>query len=189
MEVKFPPAVILTSSNLNVLEGEDVKLTCSATANPSDVIYKWYKNDVIINGDLSTSYFIHKITREDHGAIIACEVKNSVGESRATHTLSVNFGPVFKSPLPAVFGAELGNEVKLKCEVEGNPQPEIIWLLEGNTRVLSTESELNLGEMAYDLVGKYLCRASVRGFAEISGSTTVFIKGAFYGVPCEGSFC
>ena len=191
LEVKYPPAVKLIMDREHVLEGEDVKFTCDATANPGQVIYKWFKNDAVVMGDYSTSYTMRRVSRDDNGAKITCEVSNAVGVAKASHVLNLSFGPVLRSPLQEVYGVLPGQEVKLKCDVAGNPAPEIIWLFEGSPRVLSTESELIIPAMNYDLAGKYLCRASVRGFPEISTSTQVFIKGEGNGtmdrhVKCRG---
>lgn len=177
LEVKYPPAVKLIMDREHVLEGEDVKFTCDATANPGAVIYKWYKNDEVVVGDHATSFTMRQVSREDNGAKIACEVSNAVGVAKSSLVLNLNFGPVLRSSLQDVYGVIPGQEVKLKCDVAGNPAPEIIWLFEGSDRVLSTEPELVIPQMNYDSAGKYLCRASVRGFPEISTSTQVFIKG------------
>lgn len=181
IEVKYPPDVKLVVDKEFVFEGDDVKFSCEATANPSEVIYKWYKNDEIVVGDHSTSYLIRKASREHDSVAITCEVSNAIGVAKASHVLRVNFGPVFRSPLESIRGVSLGQEVKLSCDVGGNPAPEITWLFEGSPRVLSTESDLIIPEMNYDHAGRYICRAAVRGFPEITASTQVFIKGKISG--------
>ena len=178
MEVKYPPDVQLTVDRTHITEGDDLRFSCSATANPADsLVYKWYKNDEVVFGDVSTTLILPKVGRELNGAVIACEVTNAVGARRAENTLNINFGPVFKTEMNQVHGVELGHEARLLCDVDGNPTPEITWLFEKSPRVLSTESALVIPEMNYDTAGRYLCRASVRGFSEIAASTQVFIKG------------
>ncbi|KAI1286001.1 Irregular chiasm C-roughest protein [Halotydeus destructor] len=178
MKVKYPPDVQLTIDQAHVAEGEDIRLTCTATANPVDgMVYKWYKNDEVVAGTEDTVLVLAKVTKELNGAVIGCQVTNSVGSTLATQVLSVQFGPVFGTPLAPVTGVQLDQLVKLQCDVQGNPKPEITWLFEKSPRVLSTESELTIGQMTKDSAGSYLCRASVRGFAEIAASTHVFIKG------------
>lgn len=175
--VKFPPDVSLSMDRQHVLEGEDVTFNCEASANPKHMVFKWFRDGQVVVGDHATSYTIHSVSREDNGVTVTCEVSNAVGVAKSSLVLSLNFGPVLRSPLQQVYGATIGQEVRLKCDVAGNPSPEIIWLFEGSPRVLSTESELVIPEMNYDSAGRYLCRASVRGFPEISTSTQVFIKG------------
>lgn len=178
LEVKYAPEVTLTVDRTHITEGDDLRFTCTASANPAlDLVYKWYKNDEVVIGDVSTTLILPHVTRDLNGAVIACEVANAVGARRAEHVLSVHFGPVWRTPLPAVHGADLGQQVKLTCDVDGNPQPEITWLFEKSPRVLSTDAELVIGEMSYELAGRYVCRAAVRGFDEIVAATQVFIKG------------
>ncbi|RWS04821.1 irregular chiasm C-roughest protein-like protein, partial [Dinothrombium tinctorium] len=178
MEVKYPPDVKLSADKTDIGEFENVRFVCEATANPSDIVYKWYKNDVVVEGDNFKTFEIQKVTRKDNNAKIACEVKNSVGTTKVSHTLNVRFAPMFKSSPVTVFAADLGQEVKLTCDVDGNPKPKIIWLFDGSPKVLGTDSELKIPEMNYEKSGKYVCRASVEGFEEIWASTLVFIKGA-----------
>lgn len=179
MEVKYAPEVQLTIDKNNIIEMDDVRFTCTATANPSDIIFKWYKNDEIIVGDHTTTLVIPKLTRDLNEAVIACEVSNSVGTTKASHKLNIQFGPVITTPLENVFAAELGQEVRLTCNIEGNPHPEMTWLFHGSPEVLSTNSELIIPNMNYEKSGKYICRGSVAGFPEISATTLVFIKGNF----------
>ena len=117
------------------------------------------------------------VDRVMNSAVIACEVSNTVGQSRATHTLNIAFGPILKTLEDQVFGSDLGRDVRLKCEVEGNPKPDITWLKLGQTNVLSKDSELFIRGMNREKVGKYICRASVKGFPEISAKHIVALNG------------
>ncbi|RWS31641.1 irregular chiasm C-roughest protein-like protein [Leptotrombidium deliense] len=177
IEVKYPPDVKLTVNSTNIGEFDDVRFTCEASANPADIVYKWYKNNEVVVGDYSTTFEIRKISRNYNKAEISCEVSNSVGTTKATHTLDVHFGPAFKSAPEKVLSADIGSEVKLNCDVDGNPKPKVVWLFNSSPKVLSTERELIIPEMTYEKSGKYICRAAVEGFPEIWTSTLVFIKG------------
>lgn len=112
-----------------------------------------------------------------NSAIIACEVSNSVGQSRATHTLDVSYGPVLKSTSDQVYEVDIGKDVRLKCEVEGNPKPVITWLKLGKNDTLNTDSELLVKAVNKGNAGKYICRASVKGFPEIQTLKIVTING------------
>jgi len=178
LEVKYAPEVtLIVDNNAHVVEGSDVRFECEARANPSSVVYKWYNNDEVIIGDHMTSLTLTKVTRDMNGAAITCEVTNAIGTTKAKHELNIHYGPVVKTPLESVVGAELGREVRLTCDVDGNPKPDIIWLFEGSPLVQSTDAQLVIREMTHEKTGKYICRASVPGFKEVSASTFVFIKG------------
>lgn len=85
-------------------------------------------------------------------------------------------GPVFRSTIENV-AADIGTEVSLNCDVEGNPQPDTVWTFEGSDAILSTDPRLLIPQLTLDKAGKYTCRATVAGFAEISTNVLVFIKG------------
>lgn len=43
-------------------------------------------------------------------------------------------GPIFKSK-PKSVEADIDSMISLSCDVDGNPQPDILWIHEGNDRV------------------------------------------------------
>ncbi len=176
-EVRYAPEVQLKISSAQIQIGDDISFVCEANGNPNQLLYKWFKNDEIIAGDHGTRLFIQKVTKEMNGQVISCEVSNSVGSSKAKHTLDISYGPTFKTPLDSVFGAELGQDVRLMCDVDGNPKPDITWLMLGSSSVVHIGPELTINDMSKEKVGKYICRATVKGFPEISAQSLVFIKG------------
>ncbi|CAL1264417.1 unnamed protein product [Larinioides sclopetarius] len=176
LEVKYPPEITLKVSSDKIMEGDNVKFTCEAVANPADVNIKWQRNDEVIAGDHSTTYTISRVTREYNKDTISCEVSNAVGTTKSTHTLNVLYGPVFRSTIENV-AADIGSEVTLSCDVDGNPKPDTVWTFEGSDAVLSTQSKLVIPQLTLDRAGRYTCRATVVGFPEISTDVLVFIKG------------
>lgn len=90
------------------------------------------------------------------------------------------FGQFADSPeiqsRPANVEADIGSNVTLHCDVNGNPEPEISWTYEGSRRVLSS-GPTYIFRMNHDLSGKYTCTARVPGFAEVSADAHVFLKG------------
>jgi hypothetical protein len=94
--------------------------------------------------------------------------------------LSFLFGQFADSPeirsRPSNVEADIGSNVTLRCDVNGNPEPEISWTYEGSRRVLSTGPAYTFW-MNHDMAGKYTCTARVPGFAEVSADAHVFLKG------------
>lgn len=176
LEVKYPPEITLKVSSDKITEFDNIKFTCEAVANPSEVIYKWYRNDEVIVGDHTTTYIISRVTRDYNKDTISCEVSNSVGTTKSTHTLNILYGPVFRSTMDNV-AADVGSEVTLTCDVEGNPTPDTVWTFEGSSAVLSTDSRYVIPQLTSERAGRYTCRATVAGFSEISTDVLVFIKG------------
>lgn len=85
-------------------------------------------------------------------------------------------GPVIRSR-PGNVEADVGSNVTLRCDVDGNPEPEIVWTFESSRRVLSTGAAYTFW-MSPDTAGKYICTARVPGFNEISAEAHVLLKGA-----------
>ncbi|XP_046635750.1 irregular chiasm C-roughest protein-like isoform X2 [Daphnia pulicaria] len=175
MEVKYAPKVTVTVEQGRIAELESVRLSCHADANPPNVVYKWYINDEIAYGDYTTELTIASASRKLNGAIVKCEVTNAVGKGEDNQTLSVHYSPEIRSR-PSNVEADIGSNVTLRCDVNGNPEPEISWTYEGSRRVLSTGPAYTFW-MNHDMAGKYTCTARVPGFAEVSADAHVFLKG------------
>ncbi|KAG0424991.1 hypothetical protein HPB47_027818, partial [Ixodes persulcatus] len=176
MEVKYPPDITLTVESDKISEFDDVRFHCQAVANPSDIVYKWYRNDEIIAGDHTTELVLPRVTRNFNGDTITCEARNDVGTTKSTHTLNIHYRPAFKKPEETV-AAEEGTEVTLHCEVDSNPKPDIVWHHEGSERVLGKQATLVIPAMRSHDAGRYSCRATVPGFPEITQDVHVYVKG------------
>ena len=141
-------------------------------------IIVFHDGDHTLNtGDYDDKLTLDSVDKAMNGAVISCEVSNSVGQSKASHKLDVAYAPTFKSPMESVYGVDLGRDARLKCSVDGNPKPDITWLKFGKTDVLNTDSELVVKSVNEEKVGKYICRASIKGFPEISSVIVLRING------------
>ncbi|KAH8291688.1 hypothetical protein KR018_005602 [Drosophila ironensis] len=201
LEVKYAPKVTVSVvggalAGGKIPEGAEVILSCQADANPHELSYRWFINDELMTGDFTTkmvSYqrpisqiqsitslftpqIIHNVTRQYHDAIVKCEVVNAVGKSEESETLDISFGPVFRQR-PVSVEADLGATVSMRCEVAGNPTPEIEWINENNDQVVGRTPELKL-KVTGETAGRYFCKAVVNGFPEIGAEATVYVKRA-----------
>ncbi|CAB0007579.1 unnamed protein product [Nesidiocoris tenuis] len=177
LEVKYAPKVTVSvvGGSSRLMEGMDVRLKCSADANPTDVTYRWYINDRLVDTEATTELLLINVSRAQHDSIVKCEVQNAVGKSEETETLDISYGPRFRKK-PQSLQADAGSTVTLTCDVDGNPQPDIVWLHEPTDRVAGTSSNLSLN-VNPDTSGRYYCKASVMGFPEIGAEATVYLKG------------
>ena len=83
-------------------EGDDVKLTCSATANPPKVSFKWYISDILEYDkvkdddldDQNSTLEISGIGKAMNGKVIKCwasnKIQNKLVESEVLHTLNIH---------------------------------------------------------------------------------------------------
>uniref|UniRef100_A0A182M1Q9 Ig-like domain-containing protein n=1 Tax=Anopheles culicifacies TaxID=139723 RepID=A0A182M1Q9_9DIPT len=207
LEVKYAPKVSVSViggalSGGRIPEGAEVRLSCRADANPSEVTYKWYKADEPILGDYTTEMVsggaycsslimtgtfltsrdkcnhpqvIHNVSKEFHDAVIKCEVHNAVGKSEESEILDISYGPTFRTR-PHSVETDIDRKVTLTCDVDGNPPPEIIWVHEDTNRIVSNSANITL-MATRETAGNYYCKASVRGFPDIEASAAVHLKG------------
>ncbi|XP_017054972.1 irregular chiasm C-roughest protein [Drosophila ficusphila] len=181
LEVKYAPKVAVSVvggalAGGKIPEGAEVILSCQADANPHELSYRWFVNDELMAGDFTTKMIIHNVTRQYHDALVKCEVANAVGKSEESATLDISFGPVFRQR-PVSVEADLGATVSLRCEVAGNPTPEIEWISENSDMVVGREPELKR-KVSSETAGRYFCKAVVNGFPEIGAEATVYVKRA-----------
>ncbi|KAL7745407.1 hypothetical protein ACLKA6_015419 [Drosophila palustris] len=181
LEVKYAPKVSVSVvggalAGGRIPEGAEVILSCQADANPREVTYRWFINDELMTGDFTTKMIIHNVTRQYHDAIVKCEVVNAVGKSEESETLDISFGPVFRQR-PVSKEADLGATVTMRCEVAGNPTPEIEWINENSDQIVGRTPELKL-KVSSETAGRYFCKAVVNGFPEIGAEATVYVKRA-----------
>ncbi|XP_017009136.2 irregular chiasm C-roughest protein [Drosophila takahashii] len=181
LEVKYAPKVSVSVvggalAGGKIPEGAEVILSCQADANPHELSYRWFINDELMTGDFTTKMIIHNVSRQYHEATVKCEVVNAVGKSEKNVQLDISFGPVFRQR-PVSVEADLGATVSMRCEVAGNPTPEIEWISENNDRVVGNAPELKL-KVSSENAGRYFCKAVVNGFPEIGAEATVYVKRA-----------
>ncbi|XP_017054844.1 LOW QUALITY PROTEIN: irregular chiasm C-roughest protein [Drosophila ficusphila] len=169
------------SAGSRIVEHSLVRLECRADANPSDVRYRWFINDEPIIGGQKTEMVIRNVTRKFHDAIVKCEVQNSVGKSEDSETLDISYAPSFRQR-PQSTEADVGSVVSLNCEVDSNPPAEIVWIQHPSDRVVGTSTNLTFS-VSNETAGRYYCKASVPGYAEISADAFVYLKGS----PAIGS--
>lgn len=200
LEVRYPPEVELkiasTEPNTKVKEGDDLTLECSASGNPSRMTFKWSRDgvplgaegDVGASGDGTPRIVFRRVGREFHGTVIACEVANSVGTSRAKLEVQIHFKPRFVKPPEPVIGISRGERVRLECNIDSFPVADIQWSKfmpklnpDPNASDRYMDHWNNAGDgssIEVESAGRYRCVGKSSSFdEELKGETLVFIKG------------
>ncbi|XP_064108144.1 irregular chiasm C-roughest protein-like isoform X2 [Macrobrachium nipponense] len=186
MTVKYPPEVKIQVDSAKIKENDDVRFTCQAEGNPPALRYRWEVNDIGVVGDHKTEYIIHKIQRDSNKAKVACIVANSIGSTKAEHTISVEYSPRFNKE-PVDVDADEDQKVTLSCDVEGNPPAQIVWLHNNQNKVIKVGATYQL-TVTPETVGTYECRATVTGFPEEKRTMDVFMRGPPVVTPVEEQF-
>ncbi|KAK7079633.1 hypothetical protein SK128_002150 [Halocaridina rubra] len=186
MLVKYAPEVEINVDSAKIKENDDVRFTCEAEGNPHALRYRWEVNDIGVVGDHTTVYVIQKIQRTSNKARVACIVSNSIGTTKAEHTISVEYSPKFKKE-PEDVDEDEGKEVTLSCDVDGNPPAQIVWLHDSQNKVIEVGATHEL-TITPDTIGTYECRATVTGFPEEKRTMEVFMRSAPQVSPVEEQF-
>ncbi|XP_068733686.1 peroxidasin-like isoform X2 [Montipora capricornis] len=161
LDVFYAPIINPLTKRFNVTEGNDVELDCISDGMPLPVV-TWTKVGKVLNVSHSANGRISIInaTRTDAGIYI-CTVTNGIGKP-ATATRYVNvFYP------PSIINTHRNHTVteqqdlRLKCNPTGNPQPEIIWTKRSNSTRLTTVGDvLVVKSVKNNDSGDYQCKAS-----------------------------
>ncbi|KAM5291805.1 immunoglobulin superfamily member 10 [Ctenodactylus gundi] len=151
--VSRPPLINGLYRNRSVIKATAVRhskkhLDCRAEGMPTPQIM-WIMPDNIF---LTAPYYGSRITVYKNGTLeirnirlsdsadFICVARNEGGESVLVVRLEVQEmlrRPTFRSPFNEKVVAQLGKSTALNCSVDGNPPPEIIWILPNGTRLSS----------------------------------------------------
>ncbi|KAM6443079.1 immunoglobulin superfamily member 10 isoform 2-T2 [Liasis olivaceus] len=206
--VSKPPLINGLYSNKTVIKTTAVKhskkqIDCRAEGNPVPQIM-WIMPDNIF---LTAPYYGSRITvyrngtleirnvRSSDTAEFICVARNDGGESMLVvrlEVLEILRRPAFRNPFNEKVIAKPGKTIFLNCSVDGNPRPEIIWILPNGTRLysgiktlqyyLGSNGTLAINRLSKADTGKYRCAAKNQlGYIEkliileIGQTPTIFI--------------
>ncbi|MBN3283866.1 NTRK3 factor, partial [Polyodon spathula] len=130
------PEISVSHSNLTVMEGESVVVTCNGSGSPlPDVDWivtglhsiNTHQTNVNWPNVHSINLTLFNISWEDNGFQLTCIAENVVGITNSTVLLSVQYPPhIVKLVEP-----ERRHDTCVEFIVRGNPPPELRWLHNG----------------------------------------------------------
>lgn len=183
--VSKPPLINGLYTNKTVIKATAVRhskkhFDCRAEGTPSPQIM-WIMPDNIF---LTAPYYGSRITVHKNGTLeirnvrlsdsadFICVARNEGGESVLVvrlEVLEMLRRPTFRNPFNEKIVAQLGKFTALNCSVDGNPPPEIIWILPNGTRfsngpqnpqhLIARNGSFIIYKTARDDTGKYRCAA------------------------------
>jgi TATA-box binding protein (TBP) (component of TFIID and TFIIIB) len=117
-EVLVPPTFTTQPVATTVNLTQPFTLSALATGVPSPS-YRWYKNNVVIEGATSTSYTVSSAVSTDSGnyKVVATNTLNGASSSVDSNTVTVNIIGTLKAPIftiqPVATSVEFGNTLTL----------------------------------------------------------------------------
>ncbi|XP_053098888.1 hemicentin-1 isoform X3 [Hemicordylus capensis] len=181
LSVQVPPDIAGSEmpSEVNVILGEDVQLSCKASGIPTPVI-QWLKDGKPISSDESQRISLTSDSSllNISGALTSdagkytCVATNPAGEEDRIFNVNVYVPPTIinNKDEPESLIALLDTSVNIECQAVGTPPPQINWLKNGlplsvssHIRLLSAGHILRIVRAQIADVGIYTCVASNRG--------------------------
>ncbi|XP_032708404.1 immunoglobulin superfamily member 10 [Lontra canadensis] len=183
--VSKPPLINGLYTNRTVIKATAVRhskkhFDCRAEGTPSPQVM-WIMPDNIF---LTAPYHGSRITVHKNGTLeirnvrfsdsadFICVARNEGGESVLVvqlEVLEMLRRPTFRNPFNEKIVAQLGKSTALNCSVDGNPPPEIIWILPNGTRfpnepqtsqyLIASNGSFIISKTTRDDAGKYRCAA------------------------------
>ena len=184
LNVVYPPDITTgpnTSNDTIVAEGDSVKLMCEATGYPEPTII-WKRedgSDPQLQRVEGNELKLQRLTRSDFGAYLCIAVNGIPPVVSKRIMLNIGVPPdiiIGPNTFNDTIVAE-GDSITLRCEVEGYPEPTVIWAREDQTPIvqrnpqgkitqtlsapqkISEENELKLEGLTKADMGAYLCYA------------------------------
>ena len=87
--VEFAPIVSLSADTETIYEGDSVKLTCSARANPGLIEYHWTLGGKELVEGRGAREVVLRVDRNFHLQKVSCFARNTKGENMASYSLDV----------------------------------------------------------------------------------------------------
>ncbi|XP_078806359.1 basement membrane-specific heparan sulfate proteoglycan core protein isoform X15 [Oryzias latipes] len=163
------PQVQVNHQNVEVLEGDTLRLYCRASGSPTPKL-SWTKADGQIPPQARTdrtdigTLLIPDIKISDSGTYM-CVGHNSVGSNTAPVRVNVlkaaDHSSVAVSIQPSIADVQEGQSLDLNCLAPGNPPPRVTWTkvsggLSANHKVIG--SQLRILSASAEDSGEYICR-------------------------------
>ncbi|XP_074859788.1 immunoglobulin superfamily member 10 isoform X2 [Carettochelys insculpta] len=183
--VSKPPLINGLYTNKTFMKATAIRhskkqIDCMAEGTPAPQIM-WIMPDNIF---LTAPYYGSRVTVHKNGTLeirnvrpsdtadFICVVRSEGGESILVvqlEVLEMLRRPMFRNPFNEKIIAKPGKTIILNCSVDGNPPPEIIWILPNGTRLssgdrisqyhISSNGTLIIYNPSRDHAGKYRCAA------------------------------
>ncbi|XP_061578282.1 NT-3 growth factor receptor-like [Cololabis saira] len=126
------PVITVSHSNLTVVEGDQVTVTCNGSGAPQPEV-DWPVNGLHSSADqdkvfdssttLSIKITLFNVSRDDNNYLLACTATNMVGMTNASVQLTVHFPPTIMS----LKEPERRHDTCIEFTVRGSPHPTLRW--------------------------------------------------------------
>lgn len=122
IEILVPPTIGPGERLLKVVENGTLTLDCNSQGQPQPNV-KWYFGSQPLNSSGTNKHMLEKANASMSGKY-SCEATNSIGSVTADFYVEVLIKPRIK-PYEKMVRVLEGNQTRLECKFEGNPEPTV----------------------------------------------------------------
>uniref|UniRef100_A0A672P0R5 Uncharacterized LOC107553037 n=1 Tax=Sinocyclocheilus grahami TaxID=75366 RepID=A0A672P0R5_SINGR len=189
LKVKHPARVVRMPRETYLPAGKGGKIICPVQAEPPMLYVNWTKDGASLDLEQYPGWMVNSegsvfitAANDDAVGMYTCTAYNSygtMGQSEPTKVI-LKDPPSFRVSPRAEYLQEVGRELVIPCQSQGDPTPNITWnkvgpALRSPFTVLSNGS-LVLRPLSKDHQGAWECLASNR-VATVIASTTILVLG------------
>ncbi|XP_050417448.2 hemicentin-2 isoform X2 [Patella vulgata] len=168
-----PPVIQRNVTGNPYREKQVVAFTCESNGGNPDPMILWYKNGKeiveatktpsVTIGGASSSRIIVTLDSTDHQANYSCVVYNEANKNSPLSTfilLQVQYPPYLTFGPYNPYNVELGDNTRLECRVDSNPQVNTVTWLKNGQPYLKQNKLLTFNPIVKSDSGNYTCRAT-----------------------------
>ncbi|XP_068757949.1 fibroblast growth factor receptor 1-like [Montipora capricornis] len=166
VSVIVPPKVKLSGTSHNVLEGDNITLTCTVVDGLPKPQISWFKDKLPLTEEKAT--LVKRYITEEGEGTYTCVAKNEGGSANDSINIIIDAPPKMdaslkKDSMPVL----LHSTLQLKCIERGDPEPNVTWTNNGTQ--LSNNNTFVITNVTFKDAGQYGCVAMNRA-GNISGN-------------------
>ncbi|CAI4229355.1 unnamed protein product [Auanema sp. JU1783] len=159
---------------IEVMEGQTARLECPVVGEAE---IEWRRQGSKIDSSQSNIVVDNKVlllvnAQKSHEDTFTCIAKNSAGEAARDFEVTILVPPKIKGSLVDDIDIVEASEMKLDCDYDGSPTPNVIWTKDGipipdKSKLLNNNKTLALSGIEAEEAGVYKCSVqSKAGSAE-----------------------
>ncbi|KAG5850585.1 hypothetical protein ANANG_G00084020 [Anguilla anguilla] len=189
------PVIGISPSVVNVVEEQQVTLSCVLLAGNPLPVRRWLRNNGLVSPSpyvtirRDGSLHIERV-RLQNGGEYTCLAQNVAGSSNRTTVVNVFVPPSIQHG-PQVFSTIEGMPISLPCRASGVPIPAITWSqrgdlldLSGQAFTLEQDGSLHIASPSGSESGEFVCTATnAAGYSTKKIQLTVYVRPRMIGTP------
>nr|XP_015224273.1 PREDICTED: Schwann cell myelin protein-like [Lepisosteus oculatus] len=170
-----PRNVKISMDKMNVIEGNNISLTCNSDSNPKPISYQWFEiRDAKTISLKHTEKHISILNIKRNSSLYYCTVQNQIGVAQSKqHFIDVEYQPYI---LPDSDCELIEGAVSCLCQSDSKPPASISWNVNGSSdmKAFNTSLEVRDNTVSGILMGRVEAQVIILCSATNEHGTTIY---------------